>query len=328
MSPAVVALTMILLSPVRLYFQPDAPILVDINTTAIAQVESLKDQPLKLVMLSPTGQVRLTVAIEPGVTRVDLATLFPMKDRRTAHLWDGQTHFLQLVAGETPVGSALVVVPLRPPGRNDMAPNALRIFPEELVQLQTNLGDILIRLDPAAAPNTTHQFSMLVQQGFYTNVIFHRIVPQFVVQGGDPTGMGTGGPGFYTDLESSPKLHNRGTVSMARQGHDVNTNGSQFFICLSRAGVAGLDRQYTAFGDVVNGMEVVDKMVALPQSGDGSNRPMNPPVIKTSRLVSAPPRPLGAAPPLEVAPPAPPKPEKSHAELGAEALQLLGENVE
>jgi peptidyl-prolyl cis-trans isomerase B (cyclophilin B) len=337
MQMVAVALTMILLNPVRLYFQPNQPIPVQFNAQGLSKLHQSADTPLQLALLTPAGKVQQKVAIDPNKTTLDLMELFPAQGRQSSILWNGSTWYLQLVAGENqPIGSPLVVVPLVPPSQRGQAtPSALRIYPEKLVVFDTTAGTIGIRLDPAAAPNTTMQFSNLVTGGFYTNVIFHRVIPQFVIQGGDPTGSGTGGPGFFIDLESSSKAHTRGTVSMARQGNDINSSGSQFFICLSRQAVASLDRQYTAFGDVVWGMDAVDRIVALPTSSDGANRPLNPPVIKKAVLVAAPPRPLDAPAPTEVPAMSAQALEESLTsetqrraqeaeQLGKEALELLG----
>jgi peptidyl-prolyl cis-trans isomerase B (cyclophilin B) len=311
-------LTMLILQPVRLYFQPGFPVPVRIDAAALAKAgQPDPKQPLTLVMLSPRGDVEAKANIEAGKDSLDLAALFPgptpvapaagaggdgaaapepgKDEPHKPHLWDGKTHYLQLALGDTPVGSALVVVPLSPPNMRRLAaepPNALRIEPERLVSMKTTAGTILIRLDPDAAPNTVAHFESLVDGGFYTNVIFHRIVPEFVIQGGDPTGTGRGGPGYLLDLEPSAKLHQRGTLSMARQGQDVNTGGSQFFICLSREKCAQLDGQYTAFGDVVEGLDVVDKIAASPLADPRMGRPSEPTVILRSELVPAPPRPI------------------------------------
>lgn len=311
-----VLLALVLLNPVRLYFQPNQPVIVQLETKAIAQHLHAQNQDnasdaktnsvLKLVLLNHEGHRFADYTLKPDAKEVDLAVAFGAQRKLGADLWDGSTYYIQLVQlvgskKETPIGSPLVVVPLFPPGRNNLGPvNALRIYPEKIVELQTTQGSMGIRLDPKAAPATTHMFSQLAQDGFYTNVIFHRIIPGFMIQGGDPTGDGTGGPGFYTDLEPSSKQHTRGTLSMARQGGDVNTAGSQFFICLSRQTCAPLDRQYTAFGDLVWGMDVMEKIAQLPQAQGPANRPVNPPVILKAQLLPAPPRPIGQQPPAEL----------------------------
>ena len=139
--------------------------------------------------------------------------------------------------------------------------------------LHTNHGDIAIELHPAEAPLAVNSFLFLAGEGFYDGVIFHRVVPGFVIQGGDPTGTGRGGPGYsFRDELEGPGPYSRGTVAMANAG--PNTNGSQFFICLADV---KLPHQYTIFGRVISGMEAVDAVAALPT--DPQDRPREEAVI-------------------------------------------------
>jgi peptidyl-prolyl cis-trans isomerase B (cyclophilin B) len=129
--------------------------------------------------------------------------------------------------------------------------------------LDTDRGEIVLELYPAEAPKTVANFEKLSKDGFYNKLTFHRVEPGFVVQGGDPAGDGTGGPGYELPAEISPtEKHVRGTVAMARRGDQVNpdrkSSGSQFYICLEPAPF--LDGQYTVFGGVVESMVVVDKI--------------------------------------------------------------------
>ncbi len=129
--------------------------------------------------------------------------------------------------------------------------------------LDTDRGVIVIELYPAVAPKTAANFEKLSKDGFYNGLTFHRVEPGFVVQGGDPKGNGSGGPGYDLPAEISPtEKHLRGSVAMARLGDNVNperrSSGSQFYICLDPAPF--LDGQYTIFGGVVEGMGVVDKI--------------------------------------------------------------------
>lgn len=141
-------------------------------------------------------------------------------------------------------------------------------------RLKTNLGEITIELDPVQAPQTVNNFVFLTREGFYDGVIFHRVVPGFVIQGGDPTGTGRGGPGykFRDELEGEGR-YSRGTVAMANAG--PNTNGSQFFICLADV---GLPHSYTIFGKVTAGMDTVDAIAGLPLDGE---RPREDAIIET-----------------------------------------------
>jgi peptidyl-prolyl cis-trans isomerase B (cyclophilin B) len=129
--------------------------------------------------------------------------------------------------------------------------------------IETDRGNIVLELYPAVAPKTVANFEKLSKEGFYNNLTFHRVEPGFVVQGGDPSGNGTGGPGYELPAEISPtEKHLRGTLAMARKGDNVNpdrkSSGSQFYICLAPASF--LDGQYTSFGGVVEGMSVVDQI--------------------------------------------------------------------
>jgi peptidyl-prolyl cis-trans isomerase B (cyclophilin B) len=129
--------------------------------------------------------------------------------------------------------------------------------------LDTDRGDIVLELYATEAPKTVANFEKLSKDGFYNNLTFHRVEPGFVVQGGDPAGNGSGGPGYELPAEISPtEKHLRGTLAMARRGDQVNperkSSGSQFYICLAPAPF--LDGQYTVFGGVVEGMNVVDQI--------------------------------------------------------------------
>jgi cyclophilin family peptidyl-prolyl cis-trans isomerase len=142
--------------------------------------------------------------------------------------------------------------------------------------METSLGPIDLIFFPKDAPQTVNSFVFLAKQGFYNGVIFHRVIPGFMIQGGDPTGTGTGGPGYQLPAEFNSHKHVRGTLSMARSS-DPNSAGSQFFIMHGDAPF--LDGQYTAFGQVTSGMDVVDKIVNLPRNS--SDRPNDPPSIKS-----------------------------------------------
>ena len=133
--------------------------------------------------------------------------------------------------------------------------------------IETNLGTIVFKLLPDLAPETVRDFETLSRNGFYNGTLFHRVIPGFMIQGGDPntkTGnkstWGTGGPGHTIKAEFSSRSHHRGIVSMARS-QDPNSAGSQFFIVTTDS--TFLDRQYTVFGEVIEGMDVADKIVSL-----------------------------------------------------------------
>lgn len=117
-------------------------------------------------------------------------------------------------------------------------------------------GEVVLDLFDNDAPNTVANFEKLANSGFYNGLIFHRVIPGFVAQGGCPEGRGTGGPGYTIDCEINPNKHERGTLAMAHAGR--NTGGSQFYICYQAQ--PHLDGQHTVFGKVVKGMEFVDAL--------------------------------------------------------------------
>jgi len=133
--------------------------------------------------------------------------------------------------------------------------------------IETNLGTIVFKLFPDLAPETVRNFEKLARDGFYNGTLFHRVIPGFMIQGGDPNTKsgnkntwGMGGPGYTVKAEFSSRSHHRGIVSMAR-AQDPNSAGSQFFIVTTDS--TFLDRQYTVFGEVIEGMDVADKIVNL-----------------------------------------------------------------
>ncbi len=142
--------------------------------------------------------------------------------------------------------------------------------------LHTNHGAIEIELFDDDAPKTVENFRKLAGDGFYDGVIFHRIIKDFMIQGGDPTGTGTGGPGYTFEDEFNDHKVVRGALAMANAG--PNTNGSQFFIVTTGA-APWLDGKHTVFGEVREGMDVVDALEALP-TGRG-DKPSEPAVIET-----------------------------------------------
>jgi cyclophilin family peptidyl-prolyl cis-trans isomerase len=134
--------------------------------------------------------------------------------------------------------------------------------------IETNHGTIAVELFPEDAPKTVDNFVKLARDGFYDGVIFHRVIPDFMIQGGDPTGTGSGGPGYSFEDEFNQQKVVRGALAMANAG--PNTNGSQFFIVTADA-CPWLDGKHTVFGRVTDGMDVVDKISDLPR--DARDKP-------------------------------------------------------
>lgn len=157
---------------------------------------------------------------------------------------------------------------------------------DKVAVIDTNLGRIVLKFFPNKAPGHVKNFISLANKKFYDGTKFHRVIPGFMIQGGDPntrTGQGmpgTGGPGYMIKAEFNDTKHTRGILSMARSA-DPDSAGSQFFICV--ATYPSLDGQYTAFGQVVQGMDVVDKIVDLPRDQNDMPTPKEA-VMKTVRI--------------------------------------------
>lgn len=144
-------------------------------------------------------------------------------------------------------------------------------YPQAIIS--TSHGDMTVELWNDVAPKHVENFLKLGREGFYDNLNFHRIIPGFMVQGGCPHGTGTGDSGYSIDAEFNDRKHDKGVLSMARSS-DPDSAGSQFFICLTRKKCKHLDGQYTAFGSVIDGIEVVDKLGAISTgAGDVPTEP-------------------------------------------------------
>lgn len=289
------------LSAERTYYGLDRPVPITIESPNT-------ENPLSLKLLDPSNAVVETKeAVEAG--KVDLASLFP-------NLWESEGQqgvlYAQLYDGDAPVGAALVLQPMVTPaysnsvrdGRPAWQPmpqvfSGYRIYTEKYAVMETSEGEITFRMRPDEAPNTVWNFMHLADGGFYTDIEFHRVVTRpnrFVIQAGDPRGEGSGGPGYFIDLEQSELPHDFGVLSMARSG-DPNSNGSQIFVCLTRQATMGLDGRYTGFGEAVSGSDVINKIADTELTNvPNSQRPVDPPVIRSVSLVDADPRGTGPAP--------------------------------
>jgi peptidyl-prolyl cis-trans isomerase B (cyclophilin B) len=160
----------------------------------------------------------------------------------------------------------------------------------EVAVLNTSEGTMVLEFYPDVAPNHVENFKKLARKGFYDGTCFHRVIPGFMIQGGDPNtkndsakdSWGMGGPGYTINAEFNSKHHARGILSMARTS-DPNSAGSQFFICHADAGQ--LDRQYTVFGNLIKGFDVLDKIAATPT--EGPDRPVKRMSIISVKIVPA-----------------------------------------
>jgi peptidyl-prolyl cis-trans isomerase B (cyclophilin B) len=160
---------------------------------------------------------------------------------------------------------------------NKFTAEEIKKMSETRAIIETKFGNIELKFFPEVAPNHVNNFIDLAKKGFYDGSTFHRVIPKFMIQGGDPNSKnpdrskhGMGGPGYTVKAEFNDKSHKKGTLSMARASHP-DSAGSQFFICVADSFF--LDKQYTVFGEVVSGIEVADKIVNQPR--DKTDNPLD-----------------------------------------------------
>ena len=185
-------------------------------------------------------------------------------------------------AGGSPAVAAKESAKVQSQGKQWPSPPAMQIDPNKqyVATIKTSLGEMKAELYPKDAPNTVNNFVFLAKENFYDGVVFHRIINGFMVQTGDPTGTGMGGPGYkFNDELTTRRPYTKGTLAMANAG--PNTQGSQFFICHG-PNAESLPFNYTIFGKVTEGMETLDKIGGVPvgrgSSGENS-KPTTPPTI-------------------------------------------------
>ena len=180
--------------------------------------------------------------------------------------------------------SAIVYVAfLRPPAENNSIKNNMN----HVITIKTNMGEIRFMTYDADAPKAANNFITLAQEGFYDGVIFHRVIDGFMIQGGDPTGIGTGGPGYTFEDELNPEAesykegYKKGAVAMANAGPD--TNGSQFFIMVADY---PLPHNYTIFGKVISGQDVADAIAKVKK--DSNDKPVSPIIMEKVTVEESP----------------------------------------
>lgn len=300
------------LVPDRLYYGVD-------RTMPMTVTADGDDITIKLFNPADSSELADAPAVAGGV---DLASLFPTlwTDKRQAVL------YAQLVVGGSPTGAPVVLQPMisvdkarivNPQTMQPVQPgqrgvplfdsdrarmsgqtrpvtySGIKAYTLKDAVLETSAGDIRVRLRPDKAPNHAWNFRTLVDGGYYNDIIFHRILPDFVIQVGDPTGTGSGGPGHQIDLEQSDLPHDFGVLSMARTG-DPDTGGSQIFICLTRERTAMLDGSYTAFGQTIAGADTIVALGNSELADQRAGRPVDPPLLNKAYLVDS--APFGTGP--------------------------------
>jgi peptidyl-prolyl cis-trans isomerase B (cyclophilin B) len=296
-----------MLAAVIAYAPPKLPIVAQyvyngINREFPVEVNApRRSGKLTLAIVEPeSGKVLLEAPTKGG--KQDLSKTFP-------DLWgkpNKAVSYLELRNDGKKVGTELVLQPMTNPAvcilnaetknpqwspDEDNTYAGIRAWPNQNVLMETDQGNMEYRMRPDCAPNTVFNFVQLIQGGFYRDVIFHRIVSkhprtgkQFVIQAGDPTGTGSGSPGYSFILEKSKLPHDFGVLGMARST-DPNTNGSQFYVALSREATQHLDGRYVTYGQLVKGEDVVKKIAGV-EIGPKDDRPVKPPVIKRISLVN------------------------------------------
>jgi peptidyl-prolyl cis-trans isomerase B (cyclophilin B) len=310
------------LIPDQLYFGVGRRVVVTVDVPE----DSFAEPSIRLLDAATLEEIAVAPAAKG---RVDLASLFPTLWSEKPE----QVMLAQLYLDRDAVGAPLVIQPLMTPNaarrvnpsslrlsededavlmfqdeirdsreaqgqerdENDRVIfSGVRIYVEQEAVLETSAGEIVFRMRPDAAPNTAFNFMHLIEGGFYTSIIFHRVKAElddgrpFVIQVGDPSGTGFGGPGYNIDLEKSPLGHDFGVLSMART-IDPDTNGSQIFVGLSREGTSFLDGRYTSFAQAVSGVDAILAIAGVPVDAD--DRPLDPPMLMRAYLRDAPPIP-------------------------------------
>jgi cyclophilin family peptidyl-prolyl cis-trans isomerase len=275
------------LVPVKQWVAPHQPLEIRVE----------HDAPVKLVMNDFFGKVLEPLApidVQPGGV-VDLKALY-----REASL--PGTYIAYAVPPDGDVTQAIgtpLLISVRADRRRDAPGGAMvtRISPLRYVEIESSLGTMTAAFFYDVAPHTVDNFLSLAEGGFYDGLSFFRLVPEFIVQTGDPRNDGTGGPGYTIDAEFSDRRHQAGVLSMARQidplesqgapprPESANSAGSQFFIVLDDRNARRLDRRYTAFARVVEGMDVVQSLAAV-EVPPGSDRPTHAPVVMRIRVLN------------------------------------------
>jgi len=270
-----------ILTPQKGWFAPDQPINVTVKAPA----------PVNLFLTNFAGlsiEAKGSVVVD-GEKTVDIKTMFP--DVATPG-----TYILYAVPKDKPnkefVGTPLLLS-VRADNRQGAPPGMMVVKVEPLCYaiMTTDKGPMTLGFYYDVAPNTVDSFLRLSATGFYDGLTFHRIIKDFVIQGGDPRGDGSGGPGYTVEAEFNERKHDPGVLSMARTGDPneaggamprcefANSAGSQFFVCLNYAQTQQLDRRYTAFGRVVSGMDTVNAIANVEIADPEAGRPKTPPKI-------------------------------------------------
>lgn len=265
------------LAPGKLWYGPNKPMPI--------QVKAAEPVTLTLVKFDGTPVPAARPAeVAPAADKpadVDLEKLFPQLEQ-------AGTYVLLAVPKGKPtsqfLGTPLVIESIDDKRQGAPAGVMVRkLEPLERATVNTASGPFDCMFYYDVAPHTVDNFLRLAEQGYFDGLNFHRIVPGFVIQGGDPRGDGTGGPGYSIGQEFNARQHQKGVLSMARSS-DPDSGGSQFFVCLDYAKTKQLDGQYTAFGSVYSGMDAVNKIAGTPLADESSGKPATPQVMDSVKV--------------------------------------------
>jgi peptidyl-prolyl cis-trans isomerase B (cyclophilin B) len=267
---SIIALLFSVVMPQKMWYAPSQPINVTIKS----------DKAVKLDLTDFTGkslEAKGSPNADPDAI-VDISAIFPqVKSAGTYVLW------ARPADGGDIVGTPIVIESrIDKKVGNDVIITHLE--PLRYGVMTTDKGAVTMAFYYDVAPNTVESFLTLADGGYFDGLTFHRIVPGFVIQGGDPTGTGQGGPGYEINQEFNNRPHEAGVLSMARTS-DPNSAGSQFFVCLDYNQTKQLDGKYTTFGKVTDGMDAVNKIAATPLADQESGKPATPQVIKSIQIL-------------------------------------------
>ena len=264
-----------ILTPVKTWYSPSQPIMVSVKPEAEARLVLTTFEGRKIESAEPAD-------LAAAEADLDLSRLYPEVKKPGAYL-------VYLVPKDKKddefIGTPLVLTV-----REDKRPGApegtmvTKVEPLKYALMETSAGPMTMAFYYDVAPNTVANFLSLAEGGYYDGLKFHRVVPGFVIQGGDPRGDGTGGPGYQIDAEFNNRPHRPGVLSMARS-RDENSAGSQFFICLDYAKTQQLDKKYTAFGKVTEGEKVYHQIAATPLADENIGKPVEAPVIQSVKVL-------------------------------------------
>ena len=279
------------LMPTKGWYAPGEKLMVKIDSPS----------PVVLVLTDFKGlriNTDVPTRVEGGST-VDVRAIFPAMRVGTYILYSTPETVPTDRMTREYVGTPLVI-----DLRGDKRPGAtsgaivVKVDPLCLAKFDTTAGPMTAAFYYDVAPNTVANFINLARAGFYDGLTFHRVVPNFVVQAGDPLGDGSGGPGYQIDAEFNARPHLEGVLSMAREGDPMetqgamprneyaNTAGSQFFICLNYDKTRRLDRKYTTFGQLISGMDTLTKIGSSEIEDAGTGKPKSLTTIKSIQIVS------------------------------------------